>query len=91
MSRYAKAVSALLGAIATWGITAVADDAVSGVEWFGLLGALATVFATWAIPNDPPAGEPPDPDISERGASDLAVICVAVLAVIVVLVLVGRL
>ncbi len=54
MSRYSKAVAALLGAIATWGITAYADDAISGVEWFGLLGVLATVIATISAPANTP-------------------------------------
>jgi len=67
MSRYFKAIAALLGAVSTWGITAAADDAISTVEWFGLVGALGTVIAVYAVPNDPPAGQLADPALSERG------------------------
>lgn len=65
MSRYAKALAALLGAIGTWGATA-AQDGISSVEWFGLVTALGTALAVYGVPNTPPAGEPPDPGMSEQ-------------------------
>lgn len=48
----AKAIAALLGAVGTWGMTA-ASDGIQSIEWFGLLVALGTVVAVWAIPNEP--------------------------------------
>jgi hypothetical protein len=55
VSRYAKTAAAFLGGVATWGATAVADNAVTPVEWFGLLAAVAAVLAVWGVPNSPPA------------------------------------
>lgn len=52
MKTVAKAIAALLGAVSVWGITAMEDSAVTGVEWFGLVAALGTVFAVWAVPNE---------------------------------------
>lgn len=67
MSRYMKAIAAFLGALATWGIAAGADGGYDQVELWGLAGVLATVLATYSIPNTPPAGEPADPRVSEKG------------------------
>lgn len=67
MSRYAKSIAAVIGAIATWGITAASDNSITLVEWFGLLGALATVVAVYSVPNQPPPGQPADPAMSEQG------------------------
>lgn len=47
---YAKALAALLGGIATWGVTA-SEDGISSPEWFGLVGVLGTAVAVFAIPN----------------------------------------
>lgn len=66
MSRYFKTVAAVLGAISTWGITAAAEGGINSVEWFGLLGSLATVIGVYAVPNTPPSGKPSDPAISEQ-------------------------
>jgi hypothetical protein len=66
VSRYAKSVAALLGAISTWGITAAAEGGVNAVEWFGLLGSVGTVIGVYAIPNTPPGGQPSDPAMSEQ-------------------------
>lgn len=82
-----KAVAALLAGIATWGGTALADGAVTPVEWFGLLGVLAGVVAVFGVPNDAPAGQPADPAVSERGHSVIEVVVAAVALVILVLVL----
>lgn len=53
MSNYVKLIAAILGGISTWGITAVADNSISPVELFGLLGVLSTCIAVWAFPNRP--------------------------------------
>lgn len=66
MSRYAKAVIALLGAVATWGITAAEDNLYSQVELWGALLAAVTALGVYAWPNQPPAGEPADPSMSEQ-------------------------
>jgi len=74
MSRYAKAIATffgtLIGSVGTWGVTAVQDGGISDAEYFGLLIALSTVFATTAavfgVPNTPPAGQAADPQMSEQ-------------------------
>jgi hypothetical protein len=81
MTRYAKAVVACLSALATWGVTAGADGSYDQVELWGLLGALAAVLITYITPNDPPAGEPADPHLSERGA--VSWVTVAAVAVVI--------
>lgn len=65
MSRYAKALAALFGAVGTWGVTA-AQDGIQQTEWFGLLIALGTVAAVYGTPNTPPPGQPADPAMSEQ-------------------------
>lgn len=65
MSRYMKTIIAVLGGISAWGMTAAADNAITAVELFGLLGALATALGVYAIPNTPPKGEPRDAGTSE--------------------------
>jgi hypothetical protein len=90
MSRYAKAVVACLSAAATWGITAGADGTYSQVELWGGLGALAAVLLTYVTPNDPPKGEPADPNVSERGESAV-VLVVGILAAVVLVLLIARL
>lgn len=65
MSRYSKAVLALLGALATWGITAAEDGIYTQVELWGALLAVATAATVYLVPNSPPAGEARDPGMSE--------------------------
>lgn len=65
MSRFAKALFALIGSLATWGITAAADGVYDQIEWWTLLGVLATTCSVYFIPNTPPAGDERDPRISE--------------------------
>ena len=62
MSRptWLKAVAALLGAVGTWGVTAMEDERVAGSEWFGLLIALGTALAVYGLKN----GESADPTTS---------------------------
>lgn len=55
-----KAIAALLGAVGTWGITALEDNAINGVEWSGLLVALGTAVAVYGLKN----GEDADPTTS---------------------------
>ena len=66
MNRYAKAILAALLAISTWGTTAAVDGSFDAVEWFGLLGAVATAVGVYVTPNQPPAGEAPRADMSEQ-------------------------
>ena len=53
MTAYAKAISCFLGTISTWGVTA-APDGIQAVEWWGLLGVIASTFAVYAYPNREP-------------------------------------
>lgn len=57
MSAYIKTISALLGGISAWGITAIADGAISPAELFGLLGVFGTALAVFHFPNRPPADQ----------------------------------
>ena len=52
MKQYVKLISAILGGVSSWGLTAALDDNITAVEYFGLLGVLGTAFAVWAFPND---------------------------------------
>lgn len=67
MSRYRKSILALVGALLTWGTAALWDNTVELREWWSLLAAVATAFGVYQVPNDPPQGAEPDPDMSERG------------------------
>ena len=79
MQRYSKTIIALLGALATWGITASEDGVYTDQEWWYCLLALATAAGVYLVPNNPPEGEPADPDISERGHADLGSLAVVAL------------
>lgn len=72
LSPYRKTLAAVIGAVVTWGTTAQVGGFDSG-EWWGLAAAIATAVGVYRAPNDPPAGEPADPDQSERGATDVTV------------------
>lgn len=87
MSRYAKAIAALLGAIATWGVTAASDSRYDQAELWGLLGVIATAALAFQVPNDPPVGEAADPHMSERGVTVLEVTFLVVAACVVLLTL----
>lgn len=50
----AKALIASLTALGTWGGTALADDHVTGVEWFGLTGVVVAGLAVYATKNAAP-------------------------------------
>lgn len=65
---YLKAIVGAVLALATWGATAFAPDengevAVTAVEWFALLGALATAAGVYFAKN----GEETDPTTSTPG------------------------
>ena len=66
MTRYAKALLGALLAVSTWGTTAAVDGTFDAVEWFGLLGAVATALGVYLAPNTPPSGQLPDPTVSEQ-------------------------
>lgn len=51
MQAYVKAIIAILGGVSAWGITAAADNSITAVELYGLLGALATALGVYAFPN----------------------------------------
>lgn len=87
MTRYSKLIVAVVGAIATWASTLYPDSAAVQ-QWVGLALALTTAFSVWAVPNQPPAGEPADPSVSEQGLTVLGII-VAVLVVLVLLAVLG--
>jgi hypothetical protein len=84
MARYAKAIVALLGALATWGITAAEDNAYSQVELWGALLAVVTAAGVYAAPYRPLSDEP-----SDRGAVDVVTLLVIVLLVVVILAVAG--
>jgi len=86
LARYRKSVAALLGSVATWGLTAGADGTYDQVELWGLLAALAAVFAVWGTPNDVPAGAPRDPGMSERGESGV-IVAVGIVGIVLILLL----
>jgi hypothetical protein len=66
VTAYVKGLLAALGAVATWGITAGADEGYTDVELYGLLAAVTTALTVYAFPNTPPKGQPSDPGMSEQ-------------------------
>lgn len=52
-SRYAKSISAAVGALATWGLAASADGVYEQQEWWGLVAAAGTTLVVFAVPNTP--------------------------------------
>ena len=90
MTRYAKALIALLGAVATWGLTAAEDDRYTQVELWGALLAGVTALGVYAWPNKPPAGKHRRADVSEQsGHGDVGLLIFALLAIVVILAIVG--
>lgn len=91
MSLYAKAITALLGALATWGVTAAEDAVYTQMEWWGLLLALATALTVYSVPNRAPgAGERFVREIRDHGNSEtglmllIAGLLVLILGVVVI-------
>jgi 4-hydroxybenzoate polyprenyltransferase len=66
MSRYLKAITAFLTALASWLGTALAENGIEEQEWVGLLGVLVVTLGVFAVPNTQPADKPYDPTQSER-------------------------
>lgn len=60
MNQYLKAIAALLGGIAGWGITATTDGVISMTDWFGLVAVFATALGVFAVENAPAEAEPRD-------------------------------
>lgn len=87
MTRYSKAIVALLGALATWGLTAAEDNIYTQVEVWGGVLALATAAGVYLWPNTPPSGRPADPGMSEQGHADTGgLVVIAAVAIVVVVV-----
>lgn len=53
LRRYAKAITALLGAGGATLVAALADGSISGAEWLGIVLAVVTGGVTAAVPNRP--------------------------------------
>jgi hypothetical protein len=83
MSRHAKGLVALLGALATWGITAAEDNAYTQVELWGALLALATAAGVWLAPN-----RPPSLDVFERPQREAGFTIVELLLIVLVVVVI---
>lgn len=66
MTRYAKALVALLTALSAWGTTAAVDGDFDAVELFGLPLVLVAGIGVFATPNRPPRGKRRRPDQSEQ-------------------------
>lgn len=86
MSRYIKALAALLGAISTWGVTA-APDGVDSVEWFGLLGVLGTGLLVLGSPPNAESAEDFEGFDDEGRVSTDGVVTIALGIVLAVLLL----
>ena len=92
LSRYAKAFTAFVTAFAVpfAGAVTATSDAGSNVtqgEWItALVAGLVAGFATAAIPNKPPKGQPSDPAISEQGYGAVELLVVVILLVLLVLI-----
>lgn len=51
MEYYRKAIIAFFTTLGTWGTTALADDGITGPEWFGLCGVAVATFTVWGVRN----------------------------------------
>lgn len=69
MSRYAKAIiAAVVAALVVLKSALTGDPAIiTPNEWVDIALAFLGAVGVYAWPNTPPAGEPSDPRISERG------------------------
>ena len=89
MTRYRKALIAAIPAVLA-GLKvlsdALGDGTVSSQEYIALAVAVLGALGVYAAPNDPPAGEPADPNLSERGSAELWIIAGALVVIALVLV-----
>ena len=83
MSRYAKTIIAVLVAGLTALQVAITDSTVSGQEWVVIALAAVGAVGVYAWPNTPPAGQPADPTISERGYTVVELLIIVVIVIIV--------
>lgn len=65
LTRYRKAMSAAIAALAT--TVGIVADGVTAIEGTALVTLWGGVLMVYLFPNDPPASETADPDVSERG------------------------
>lgn len=68
MLRYAKAITALIGAGVAALVPALADGSISGVEWIGIVMAVVTGGGVASVRNRAPAAQVP----ATRGPSGLS-------------------
>lgn len=78
---YRKTITAVVGALLTWGAVVVTSDptSVTASEWLLAAGSLATALGVYGVANEP---DPADPD---AGYGTLGLLVFIVLVVIVVL------
>lgn len=77
MKEYAKAIFALVGALATWGATAASDGVYDAIELWTLLGVVGTAVGVYVVPNKAPEDD-------EEGHYDTAGLVVTTAVAIVV-------
>jgi hypothetical protein len=82
VTRYTKSIIALIGALATWGVTAAEDGVYSQVELWGALLALATAAGVYALPNS---------DLDEGGQAALWFVILGAIGAVILLALTGEL
>lgn len=87
LAPYRKTVVAILTAGGTWATAAFADGVISTQEWVALAVAVIGVLGVYGVPNDPPAGEPVDPDLSTRGEGLIGILWVVLVVALIVLVI----
>lgn len=87
MRYYAKAIIALLGALATWGITAAEDNMYTQVEMWGAILAVSTAITVYLVPNKAPRTDPLTNEMFERGQVDAGAAIWFVLGVVLGIVL----
>lgn len=81
MQKYAKAITALIGALATWGITAAEDSTYTQVELWGGLLAIVTALGVFVVPNEVARRR------NDRGHADLVYLAIVALVAAAVTVL----
>ncbi|HEX2578679.1 MAG TPA: hypothetical protein VHK88_20210 [Aquihabitans sp.] len=69
LSRYRKAIAAILTGLLGWATAVVQSDPeqITSAEWIGAATVIVATIAVYLVPNDAPAGVVADPNVSERG------------------------